>query len=199
MAGWGMAYGPPSIATDGSAPVSGSNVLQFTYPAGYAGGSAPGNVYAGMGGRRSAYAGFWFKTNANWQGHNSNVNKLAHMFMNGGSGEMYIGFYGSPGGPYQLRTALEFRNGDTRFWLTPNVSNVNVPMGTWNRVEWYLDYATGTVKFWLNGQLVGDYRDVRFPTDGMGEFQLSPTWGGMGDTKRSTDYMWFDHVLLKGS
>jgi hypothetical protein len=25
---------------------------------------------------------------------------------------------------------------------------------------------------------------------------LSPTWGGVGDTKSETDYFWFDHVHI---
>jgi uncharacterized protein YjdB len=200
---WFLGWGSPTIALDATAPQSASTVLEFTYPAGMAGGTSPANVARGLGSARRVYSGFWFKTNAGWQGHNTGVNKLAFVYMNGGGGDATIMFYGPPGGPYQLRTALQFRNGDTRFWLPPNVANPPVTMGAWHKVEWLVDYGTsgqpnGTIKFWMDGQLLGNYTDVLFPVETLTEFQFSPTWGGIGDMKQNTDRLWIDHVLLKG-
>lgn len=202
--GWFLSSGVSTIGLDATAPASPSSVAQFVYPAGMAGGSAPATIAHGLSSARQMYAGFWFKTNANWQGHNSNVNKLAFIYTGGSGGDAAIMFYGPPGGPYELRTALEFRGADTRFWLPPNVASVPVSMGAWHRVEWLIDYGTsgvanGTIKYWLDGTLVGSYGNVLFPSDALSEFQLSPTWGGMGDVKQQTDVLVVDHVLLKGN
>jgi hypothetical protein len=48
----------------------------------------------------------------------------------------------------------------------------------------------------MDGTLQGDYNTFPIVTGGFGEFQLSPTWGGMGDNKTQTDYYWYDHVRL---
>ncbi len=196
--GWELLDGNADLIDDASAPLSGPKVLRFIYPNGMGGGSAPGKVAHGLSGRRALYAGFLFKTNATWQGHNSNVNKLAHIFAQSGGGEMYLCFYGSPGGAYQLRVATQFTNGEQR-WLDPNTSNpAAVRMGEWNLIEWLVDYASGTLKFGIGGKIVGNHSAVRFPSSGLDEFQFSPTWGGVGDQKRQTDTLVIDHALLKG-
>jgi uncharacterized protein YjdB len=200
--GWYMSEAGPSIALDPTAPASASNVLQFTYPAGLAGGGGEGLVAHGLGDTRHVYGGYWAKSSANWQGHASNVNKMAFLYANGGAGDMYLCFYGPPGGPYEVRTALQFIGADSRTWLTPNVANVPYTVGVWHRVEWMVDMGTagsanGIVKFWLDGTLIGSYNNVLFPSTSFTEFQFAPTWGGIGDFKQHTDYLWLDHVILK--
>jgi uncharacterized protein YjdB len=200
---WNTA-GNMAIAVDATAPQSPSNVLQFTYPAGMAGGSAPAMEYRDFPLAKHLYGGFWWKANANWQGHNSNVNKLAFVYLATGAGDVALEFYGPPGGPYDLRAALELINADTRFFLVPNVTNVPVTVGSWHKIEWQLEYntttspANGIVRWWMDGTLIGQYTDILFPTTGMEEFQLSPTWGGVGDVKTQTDHFWYDHVYLAG-
>ena len=55
----------------------------------------------------------------------------------------------------------------------------------------------GVIRWWMDGTLIGDYTNISFGTSGcFGEFQLSPTWGGVNDTKNETDYYWYDHVHL---
>ena len=43
----------------------------------------------------------------------------------------------------------------------------------------------GIIRWWMDGVLVGDYTNVKFPNDnGFVEYQISPTWGGnTGDVK----------------
>lgn len=199
--GWYLSSGTVTFADDGAAPISPSKVLQFRYQGAMVGGSAPATVAAGLGGNRLAYAGIALKHSANWQGHSSNVNKIAFYFMQGDSGSLALVAYGPPGGPYELKCELYFRNGgETRRWLAGNIAGPAVlTMGGWHVVEWQLDYAAHRLAVWLDGKAVLDYRDVKFPADGLAEFQLSPTWGGTGDQKRQTDYLWVDHVLLKGA
>jgi len=189
-----------TITSDASAPTSGS-VFQVKYPAGFNAGSAPATQYFPLGGRRNVFVGMWWKANAGWQGHESNVNKLQFLFPTSGGGDMYMTAYGPPGGPFELRVNLQFIGADGRSWLRPNVGSGIVSMGDWHRIEWLVEYntngANGIVRWWMDGQLIGDYRDVVFPSGGFEEYKLSPTWGGMGGiAKQQTDYFWFDHVTI---
>ena len=84
--------------------------------------------------------------------------------------------------------------GDFR-WRSP-VQAMVVTLGTWHRIEWYVQLSSGTLKWWLDGALQGSYADVRnrVPFD---MFQLNPTWGGnSGARKHQTDHYWFDHVRV---
>ena len=189
------------LASDAGAPFSPSGVMQFKYPIGFPGGESPGTVVIKLGSLRRVFVGLWWKANAEWQGHASNVNKIQFLFPPDGNGDMYMAAYGPPGGPYELRTALQVLNADTRDWLKPNASPGIVTMGTWHRIEWLVDFGTpgardGVARWWLDGQLVGDYTDILFPSLPLDNYKVAPTWGGMGDFKQRTDYFWYDHVII---
>jgi hypothetical protein len=190
------------LATNSAAPFSPSGVMQFHYAIGFVAGEAPGTVVIGLGGMRRVFVGTWWKANANWQGHSSNVNKLQFLFAGEESGDIYMAAYGPPpSGPYQLVICLQLIHADPRCWLKPNVSAGNVVMGQWHRIEWLLDYGTegvanGTMRWWLDGQLVGDYRDILYPVAKLVEYKLSPTWGGIGGVKTQDDYFWYDPVFI---
>jgi len=201
LSGWDLIWNPVgngTIASNATAPFSGTSVFQVKYPAGFTGGSAPATQVFGLGGARNVFVGTWWKASAEWQGHASAVNKIQFLFPVAG-GDLYMTAYGAPGGPYELRVNLQFTSGDTRSWLRPNVGPGNVSLGDWHRIEWLVETnsaGTGVIKWWMDGVLVGDYRDVTFPSGGLAEYKLSPTWGGMGDTKQQTDYFWFGHVRI---
>jgi uncharacterized protein YjdB len=184
-----------AVVQDGTAPFSPNNVLQILYPVGWAGGSAPATQVFELGSAQHFYGGMWWKPSSPWQGHNSNVNKIQFLFLNGTGGDIYMAMYGPPGGPYEIRVSLEMSN--QLAWLTPNVNNVPVQLGQWHRLEWTVDQVAGTMQFWMDGTLLGDYRNITFPST-LVEYKLSPTWGGMTDTKTENDYYWFDHILIKG-
>jgi len=203
--GWFVEFGTASIAADPTARLSPPGVLQILYPVGFAGGSAPGTLThdLGPGGVRQLYAGIWWKASNPWQGHaSSNVNKIEFVFPAEG-GDIYLAMYGHPGGPFELRVLPQFLNMPVE-WLVPNVSHVPVSLGEWHRIEWLLVYntttspANGIVRWWLDGQLIGDYFNVQFPTSPLGYFKISPTWGGGGETKTEVDYFWYDHAHLSG-
>ena len=45
--------------------------------------------------------------------------------------------------------------------------------------------------------LVGDYSNLSSTMgSAFSEFQISPTWGGNGDTMSRDSYMRFDHVVI---
>jgi hypothetical protein len=200
--GWDIndANGYATIVTDVGAPRSAPAVGQWRYPAGFAGGSAPATMYHTLPPSfTEGFVGVWWKPSSPWQGHPSSVNKI-YFLLGGPCGNLIPVMYGASGGPYELRVAPEW--GTDWSWLTPNVSAVPIALGAWHKVELYFKYnapgnANGIVRWWLDGSLIGDYTNVSFPEAGcFAEFQFSPTWGGVGDVKRQTDYFWFDHVYI---
>jgi len=201
--GWNTvnSNGLASIIADASAPVSAPTVGQWKYPIGFAGGTAPATMYYPLPNPfDEGFVGFAWKASNPWQGHLSYVNKI--MFLqsrNSSCGNLYMTMYGPPGGPYDLRVAPEWGNWN---WLTPNANNVPVSLGTWHKIELYFKYNTsgnsdGIVRWWMDGTLIGNYTNIVFgPSGCFGEYQLSPTWGGVTDSKNEVDYFWYDHVYI---
>jgi hypothetical protein len=200
--GWGInnANGYASIVTDRAAPLSPPSVGQWQYPTGFAGGTAPATMHHPLPPSfTEGFVGVWWKPSSPWQGHASNVNKI-YFLLGGECGNLIPVMYGPPGGPYELRVAPEW--GSNWTWLTPNLAAVPVTLGAWHKIELYFKYNTpgasiGIVRWWMDGLMIGDHRSLAFPEPGcFTEFQISPTWGGVGDTKRETDSFWFDHIYL---
>ncbi len=183
------------IVDDTTAPESTGKVLEYLYPSGFVGGAAPATHFYPLGGRKEVFVGLEFEVSQPWQGHVSMVNKIQFLFTR--NADMMMAMYGPPSGPYELRAIAQWGgNGDA--WLTPNAANPPVTTGRWHRVAWYVKYASapgardGIVRWWMDGMLVGDHSNVAFPDDeGFVEYQISPTWGGVGDRKVENDFMRF--------
>jgi len=188
------------IVKDASAPVAPETALEYVYPAGFQGGTAPATHYYGLRNRRELFVGLEWKVSSPWQGHSTYVNKVQFVYTP--TADIAMVMFGPVGGPYQLRVKPQWReNGDV--WLMPNVARPDVTLDTWHRIEWYLKYEStygagdGIVRWWLDGALVGDYPGVRYPNDaGFNEYQMSPTWGGVGDVKTETDYYRFNRSYI---
>lgn len=196
---WVTQFGSVSIGLDLTAPLSPPSVLTITYPVGFVGGSAPGTMTRQIPGGHRYFFATWWKASNPWQGHETNVNKILFFFPSTG-GDVTMVMYGHPGGPYELRVLPQF-DGIASDWLFPNIDNVPVTLGDWHRLEWLVDYGTGTgtgtIRWWMDGQMIGSYTTVTFPTSiGTSAFKISPTWGGVGDTKTETDFFWFDETYL---
>jgi hypothetical protein len=183
------------IVDDPTAPGGAGKALEYAYPSGFAGGAAPATHFYPVVGRKEAFVGLVVEASRPWQGHSSMVNKIQFLFTS--NADVMMAMYGPPSGPYELRVIPQWReNGDA--WLLPNAANPPVELGRWHRVEWYVKYASapgardGIVRWWMDGVLVGDHADVAFPDDsGFVEYQISPTWGGVGDQKTENDFMRF--------
>ncbi|HEX4632916.1 MAG TPA: Ig-like domain-containing protein [Gemmatimonadales bacterium] len=191
--------GNGTIAQDPNAPASAPNVLQIMYPQGFAGGSAPATQYLDHTPVQEAFTGFWWKPSNPWENHpSSNVNKILFWYT-ASNYNIDIQMYGPA--PYYLHVVQEFPSGSIRF--KPNVNATPVTLGQWHKIEWYIKYATsstsadGVVKWWLDGVLQGSYANIQTPPDaGLFEYKISPTWGGVNDTKSETDYYWYDQVHI---
>jgi hypothetical protein len=184
-----------SISIDASAPLSSATVLAHSYPPGFEGGREPAvDWYPLPSNFTEGYVGMWWKPSSNFQNHPSNVNKIFFIF--GSAGHIIPVMYGTGGGTFQLRMAPEWGGWS---WLTPNVGSGNITLGQWHRIEVYFKQQTsgGIIRWWLDGNLIGNYTNVSFPSNmQFQELQIAPTWGGVGGTKSQQDYFWFDHVHL---
>ena len=200
---WVLEFGTAAITLDTTAPESPPFVLQFTYPAGMAGGVAPGTMDYPLTGQHQLFVGMWWKPSSPWQGHNTGSNKIQYAFTDA-NGSITMVMYGPVGGPYELRVYPQFST-SAGIWLTPNIATVPVQLGVWHRIEWQLVYSTdastpnGIVRWWLDGTLIGDYENVVYPGQGLSAYKIAPVWGGVGDVKNETDYYWVDQVHISGN
>lgn len=200
--GWVRLWGVTKIVHDATARFSPTSVLEIEYPSGFGGGEAPGTEAILLPGVRQVYVGIWWKPSDPWQGHNSNTNKIQYVFTRN-RGSMFMAMYGPPGGPFHLRVYPQFSSSNGT-WLVPNVAQKSVALGLWHRIEWLIVYNTthdvpnGIVRWWLDGELVGDYGDIAFPDEPMSEYKLSPVWGGVGDAKAHRDWFRYDHIRISG-
>ena len=212
---WSVFYGvPPSPvkgwverSADAAAPLSPPHIYGFVYPQGMVEGLAPSTVYYprqanGIAERLGLqsnpvlnadeiYAGFWWKPSSPFD-LGPNGNKIAFLFNGGGDkgGQQFLILM-----PDQRLHVLPEYPGDYQ-WRRPNENTTLVTLGRWHRVEWYSRLSAGTLKWWLDGELQGNYSDVTNPHK-FDMFQFSPTWGGnSGARKRQTDHYWFDHVRV---
>jgi len=92
-------------------------------------------------------------------------------------GSAFMVMYGRPGGPYELRVFPQFKT-SSDIWLTPNVTNIPVTLGQWHKIEWLLvsntttDPPNGICRWWLDGQLIGDYTNVKYPSEPFFEYKV---------------------------
>jgi hypothetical protein len=208
--GWtdGGGSGQAAIATDVNAPHSPSSVLHAWYPAGYAGGDGPIAMdRSSIGSPRTFYVAFWSKLSANFQGHNSGVNKQFYLYTNNGAPVFYFSAQGVGSGTLtpQIRTQSTVSpSGDAN--LNPNL----VPAAQIVRGQWYLIEVVavgstagnndGSVDWYMNGVHVGSYTGIRWETGATtwGRMHWTTIWGGVGDTVAAQMDVWWDHIYLSG-
>ncbi len=209
-----------TLGQDSGAPASPPCVVRTIFPAGLRGGRGP--VHFGgwekldgpAAEKSKVYLSLWIKIEGN-------------SFENHGVGTK-MGFiaYGRPtgGSRNQGTFMLSGRNArptvadrwlvqfNQQFPVNRNIrQNVGrrplMTVGVWHQWEAVfelnrLGQDDGVLRFWIDGQLVMDYRNVRYivPGDTVG-FNLwiwNPTWGGMGGVRSRIDVIVIDHVYLSG-
>lgn len=193
------------IASDPTAPMSPANVLEHVFPVGYSGGAAPAVDYYSLyqlPESRELFIGLWFKVSAPWQGSGNGSNVLSYLFLEGG-GVIAVPMYGPRDGPFDIRVNEGWSGGTL---LSPNVGTGQVTVGEWHRLELHLRYdgaagaGDGVIQWWLDGELVGDYRNRSFPvSEGFLEYDVAPNWGGVGEAKTEADYIRYDHTFISGN
>ena len=179
------------LGRDPSARQSPPFVWEMIYPEGMVEGRAPATVYYAGLDAREVYAGFWWKSSTSFD-PGPNGTKIAFLFNGGGDrgGQQFISLY-----PDRRLYATTEYPGDTVL-LRPNADNGKVALGEWHQIEWYCNLDTRSLKWWMDGVLIGRHDNVtnRVPFD---MFQFSPTFGGnTGARKQQTDRYSFDHVRV---
>jgi uncharacterized protein YjdB len=191
-----------SIATDATAPKSPSNVLRTTFPAGYAGGTAPGHAGVGFTGHRVLYISYWANYSTNWWGHLTGVNKHGYAWANG-SPIFVMEAEAVGSGPMTLRMAIQGSPSSDK-WYTPNlVPGVTITRGVWFHLEYVVVGNTagnsdGTMDFWLDGVHVGSFSGLQYTSGATSwdTFEWRPIWGGVSDVVPATQTLDVDHIYL---
>ena len=192
-----------TIVQDATAPKSPSNVLRWTYPAGFAGGSAPGHTGTAHSGQRVMYISYWGKLSTNFWGHLTAVNKQLYEWANG-SNVFYFEARGVGSGTLRPSICLQGTLTDGNY--SPNlVPTAEIIRGQWYHVEIVLTgnssgTADGSVDWWLDGVHVGSRTSLQFTSSATswGIFEFTPVWGGVTDNVPATMTFDVDHVYLSG-
>ena len=205
LTGSGWTYQPEAsfarIIQDASAPTDPS-VVEFVYPVGFPGGSAPGRVAAPRfkSGARELYWAFTWKANASWQGHSSTINKIGYGWQNGRTlfGLTWYWHDGTASPSISL-----FDQGSNLRYFRPNTPHAApVRAGEWHEVEVYYrpssatGRADGIVKVWVNGVLMNNHINVVTTAGTLNDVYFEPTWGGVGDRKSAEDHFRFGQARI---
>ena len=189
--GFAGAPGRLQLAKDASARQSPPFVYEMIYPEGMVEGRAPATVYYPGLDAREVYVGFWWKPSKPFD-LGPNGTKIAFLFNGGGDhgGQQFMALLPDR----RLHVTTEYPH-DTAV-RRANADNTRVELGEWHQIEWYSNLDTGTLKWWMDGVLVGKHDDVTNKV-AFDNFQFSPTFGGnTGARKQQTDRYSFDHVHL---
>lgn len=186
------------IVSDASAPHSPSNVLEHIYPAGYTNhGAEPAVDWINLGGQSEIFVGFWWKASNPWHGHSTGINKVLFAQDESNNRNVVLVMRGPAGGPYYMEAFPEGHPAASAGYLTQNRSQIPVTLGQWQRVELRVSIPQGSIKWWVDGTLVGEYSGLDLASGGFGELQIAPTWGGLGGSdKQQTDYFRYDHIFV---
>jgi hypothetical protein len=194
----------PSIVADNAAPFSPSNALRIVYSAGCCVDAEPSVHWYPVPLVREIYTGYWVKLSSNWIPNPAGGGKISFLFTDVG-GQVYTNYYhpsndGSvQGPPYRIGANTEWAPYGQRIWL-PNVATTWINNGEWHRIEFYYKWETtpgvsgdGIIRWWVDGTLNGDHRNVTYPSARFLEFQIAPTVQFAGTQDR---YMYVDHTYI---
>lgn len=203
---WGGS-GNAAIITDGTAPLSPSNVLQINYPLGFAQGGGPVNFFfdiqqpiGTLHTFDELFVGFWLKVSNPWDGDAANINKIMFITMDQTQEAVVLEFGGATGSfrlpPFAPQIVVEFPSTMGTVVLLASSGGTTMTLGAWHRWEVYIKHSTGVLNVWMGGTLVFSSTTITYPGAGVGGFKFAPTWGGSGSgtTKAEDDFYWIDHT-----
>jgi len=193
------------ITTDAAAPFSPSNVLRIVYTPDMAPDSEPSVHWIGLPSPKEIYTAWWIKLSPNWIPNPAGGGKMTFLFTLPGGGQVYTNYYhptadGSvQGPPYRIGANTEWAPYGQQIWY-PNVATTWINPGEWHRIEFYYRWETtpgvsgdGIIRWWVDGNLNGDQRNVHYPAvGGFEEFQFAPTVQFAGVLR----YMYVDHAHI---
>lgn len=196
------------IVTDATAPHSPSNALRCLFPAGFPSDGSSGG-HAGFSlpvNYKSIYLAFAFKYSANWQGHDTGINKLAYAWCNG-SNKFVMESSGSGSNALVPMMALQNTPDNDGIIYDCNLVPTNIVRGQWCTLEINLtgnSAAThdGAIDYYVNGVHVAHHGSLMFDAATCSWDTVEcpfPIWGGVGGANVAND-MWidYDHFYASG-
>lgn len=217
-------YNTFPFVSDGTAPLSPSSVLNHELAAGSSQGN--GQFIWNFPLVRSVYAGTWWKTNSDFEGTQTNSNKMFFISQPGVDNSL-MSWMGLPNQPKTLRWFMQGLVNNTHLsgtfgmtypvdgtgWFNPNMPDAGratVAAGSgWHKVEVFLTSSTtftsrdGVVKWWVDGFLVGYYTGVNISPGGFNNFQYNTAWDGSSNYVcpgvRDCSKAWhhyYDHLVI---
>lgn len=213
--GWDTEFDgtPESIISDGNAPQSPPNVIQFAYSAGGSGGGPFGNVGSVFWSPQDTiYIYLAWRIDPNWQGHSSGVNKqfflkTSNPVTSAGNQTIFVA-KGSGSGGLRLQIAgQEHCCGEEFLSYEANVGNGTLNRGQWYELEFVFTANTpgvrnGTLEVWKDGTKTHNFTNFGPLKTGEGPgfpgLLASLIWGGIGDTVTQEMFIWWDHIYVSG-
>ena len=209
--GWKCVYTGGQIVQDATAPLSGPNVLQQTW-VNHSFTDVSYTYYSFPAGTREFYMGLWWKPSNPFYGWPT-VQQQKIMLLEGT--HTYFSMYRKSGSgassEYGIWNHINLSNNNQHIGsgfgqgelLFPNVNGKSVVLGQWHRLEWYVKASTtpssqnGVFRWWMDGQLLGNYTNVNTEVPTFGTITLAPVWDAVVPEYSSfTDSHRYDHVHL---
>lgn len=144
---------------------------------------------------RAVYAAWWVELSPNWTPSPAGGGKIS--FLHTPDAQVYINV-GGPRAPHRINVNTEWAPYGQKFW-EPNVTTTPITYGRWFRIEWYLQWESspqagdGVIRWWVNGVLNGDHRNVHYPIGGFGQFEFAPT---RQNPPPQEQYMYVGHTYV---
>jgi hypothetical protein len=144
---------------------------------------------------RAVYAAWWVELSPNWTPSPAGGGKIS--FLHTPDAQVYINV-GGPRAPHRINVNTEWAPYGQKFW-EPNVTTTPITYGRWFRIEWYLQWESspqagdGVLRWWVNGVLNGDHRNVHYPIGGFGQFEFAPT---LQNPPPQEQYMYVGHTYV---
>jgi hypothetical protein len=156
-------------------------------------------VYTKRAPLRELYVGFWFKVNKEWQQNSVGSNKVFFVrtdnALEGGTRTNGVWSVRGYGDPMQLVWSHNTGTNDNSHACAldmglvcyPNVGSGNIFFGRWHRIEAYVRASdcercrNGIVRWWVDGQLAGDYTNLNYGTKVVNEWVWAQTWDGQSN------------------
>jgi hypothetical protein len=185
---------PPSPASEA--------VFQFVYPLGHPSGHDASRVWFSLpSGVREFYVSYTFRPDPDWHVlSNDNGTKVLHFWM--GDQGVFVGYLLNQDG------AVLQVNGTPAFDLLGNQGvgrshNILQP-GEWSTIEIHLrindsGQSNGVARWWVDGQVLGNYTGLTFPSSSENrftQFVISGTWGGGVPNKTKEEWLQYGQVYL---
>lgn len=203
------AYNSSIAATDATAPVSPSSVLKSRIEAGSNTGGMQlnyvFNTYTDM------FVGLTWRSNAAFEGRPQG-NKTFFMRGPGSNGFFLWGNSSLVAGSHAMIWSFNTSGLDNSHItgstdpgvpLFPNITSGTLTRGNWYRLEAYVKKSTtntsrdGTVRWWINGTLVGNYTNINYGGAGLNEWVWSETWDGTPNFTVTTAWEhYLDHLFI---